>query len=446
MLALCPNTPEVWIYANCGDPDSANWERKWVLSQHELVVSAMDWHPATGKLVTCSHECVCTHPARRARAQPPHPTTTPAYATHPFISRSAFVWTLAGGTWSPQVVILPHNRACLDVKWSPDGRKFAVASGSKKALIAFFDPANNWWVSRETAKAKSTVLALAWHPSSLVIATASCDYSCTVVSAFMEDVDGAAAPGATPFGALPEAGEAIAEFEASRAWVNDVAWSPSGGALAFAGHDSLLHVVTFGAGGAAVMQTIKCPTLPATRLLFLSETALVSVGHSMNPEVYVAGAGAGGGIGAPQVWRFSEYLDKRPEAGAAKAATGGVAAARAMFASKATKGQSAAAAGDGEWMKHQNAIMGIKGFAASGAWRPPPSPPLKHTSAPPPSSPPSTPSLPQLAAACARLAPTATTGESLYGRLRNNTNDTSFYCGTPFFTQATTAERRRSWS
>lgn len=337
MLALCPNTPEVWIYANCGDPDSANWERKWVLSQHELVVSAMDWHPATGKLVTCSHD------------------------------RSAFVWTLAGGTWSPQVVILPHNRACLDVKWSPDGRKFAVASGSKKALIAFFDPANNWWVSRETAKAKSTVLALAWHPSSLVIATASCDYSCTVVSAFMEDVDGAAAPGATPFGALPEAGEAIAEFEASRAWVNDVAWSPSGGALAFAGHDSLLHVVTFGAGGAAVMQTIKCPTLPATRLLFLSETALVSVGHSMNPEVYVAGAGAGGGIGAPQVWRFSEYLDKRPEAGAAKAATGGVAAARAMFASKATKGQSAAAAGDGEWMKHQNAIMGIKGFAASAS-------------------------------------------------------------------------------
>ena len=342
MLALCPNTPEVWVYTNCRDPDSANWERKWVLTQHELVVSAMDWHPTTGQLVTCSHD------------------------------RSAFVWSLAGGAWSPQVVILPHNRACLDVKWSPDGRKFAVASGSKKALIAFFDAANNWWVSRETAKSKSTVLALAWHPSSLVIATASCDYSCSVISAYMEDVDGAAAPGATPFGALPEAGEAIAEFEASRAWVNDVAWSPSGGALAFAGHDSLLHVVTFGAGGAAVMQTIKCPTLPATRLLFLSEAALVSVGHSMNPEVYVASGGGegggGGGGGSPRVWRFSEYLDKRPEAGAAKAATGGVAAARAMFASKATKGQSTAAAGDGEWMKHQNAIMGIKGFAAWGAW------------------------------------------------------------------------------
>ena len=342
MLALCPNTPEVWIYTNCRDPDSANWERKWVLTQHELVVSAMDWHPATGRLVTCSHD------------------------------RSAFVWNLAGGAWSPQVVILPHNRACLDVKWSPDGRKFAVASGSKKALIAFFDAANNWWVSRETAKSKSTVLALAWHPSSLVIAAASCDYSCSVISAYMEDVDGAAAPGATPFGALPEAGEAIAEFEASRAWVNDVAWSPSGSALAFAGHDSLLHVVTFGAGGAAVMQTIKCPTLPATRLLFLSEAALVSVGHSMNPEVYVASGGSGeggGGGGGPRVWRFSEYLDKRPEAGAAKAATGGVAAARAMFASKATKGQSTAAAGDGEWMKHQNAIMGIKGFAESGALR-----------------------------------------------------------------------------
>lgn len=33
MLALCPNTSEVWIYTNCRDADSANWERKWVLKQ-----------------------------------------------------------------------------------------------------------------------------------------------------------------------------------------------------------------------------------------------------------------------------------------------------------------------------------------------------------------------------------------------------------------------------
>ena len=303
VLALSPNTSEVWIYSNC-HAEPAAWERSAVLRQHDLVVSAIDWHPATNKIVTCSHD------------------------------RSAFVWVLAAsGEWTPQVVILPHRMACMDVRWSPDGLKFAVASGSKKALIAYFDAANTWWVAREARKHKSTVLAVAWHPSSQVLATVATDYTCRVVAAHVEGVDAARA--ATPFGALPEAGEVITEFEITRAWVNDVAWSPSGRALAFAGHDSLLHLVTFGSGEAGpLLQTIKCPTLPAMRLTFLSETALVTAGHSMNPELYVcsAGAGAGAGAGAAAalpLWTFASYLDKRPEAGAGAKAAGGVAAARA---------------------------------------------------------------------------------------------------------------------
>jgi hypothetical protein len=66
-----------------------------------------------------------------------------------------------------QVGLLGHPLADRDFH----GLKFAVASGSKKALIAYFDAANTWWVAREARKHKSTVLAVAWHPSSQVLAT-----------------------------------------------------------------------------------------------------------------------------------------------------------------------------------------------------------------------------------------------------------------------------------
>lgn len=340
MLAICPNTTEVWIFTGTRDPDSSTWVRAFTLRQHSSLVSAIDWHAGTNRIVTCSHD------------------------------RSAFVWAWDGAAWAPQVVVLQHRMACLDVKWSPDGRKFAVASGAKKAFVCFFEPSNNWWVAKETRKHKSTVLALAWHPSGLALATVSTDYTARVFSARLDEVDGTGAgagAAAHPFGELPDAGELVTEFEVTRAWLNDVAWSPAGGALAFVGHDSLLHVVTFAApagGGAApaapTLQTIKCQTLPATRLLFLSDAALVTVGHSLNPELYTRAADG--------LWRFAAYVDRRAEAAAAKA-TSGVAAARAMFASKTSKGQSAPAASEVElWTKHQNAIVSVKGYRHSGAF------------------------------------------------------------------------------
>ena len=338
-LAICPNTSEVWIFTGTRDPDSSTWVRAFTLRQHSSLVSSIDWHPVTNKIVTCSHD------------------------------RSAFVWVRTDEAWEPQVVVLQHRMACLDAKWSPDGRKFAVASGAKKAFVCFFEPTNNWWVAKETRKHKSSVLALSWHPSGLAFASVSTDYTAQIFSARIDEVDGAAVGAAavsTPFGELPDVGEVVTEFEVTRAWLNDVAWSPSGNVLAFVGHDSLLHVVTFGAASSAgepsapTLQTIKCPTLPATRVLFLSDAALVTVGHSMNPELYSRSADG--------LWRFTCYIDRRVEATAAKS-TSGVAAARAMFASKTSKGQSAPSANEAEiWTKHQNAIVGVNSLR-QGAWR-----------------------------------------------------------------------------
>lgn len=33
VCAVCPNTNEVWIFANCADPDASNWVKQYVLKQ-----------------------------------------------------------------------------------------------------------------------------------------------------------------------------------------------------------------------------------------------------------------------------------------------------------------------------------------------------------------------------------------------------------------------------
>lgn len=33
VLALCPNTNEVWIFTGCKDPDHTKWTRKYILKE-----------------------------------------------------------------------------------------------------------------------------------------------------------------------------------------------------------------------------------------------------------------------------------------------------------------------------------------------------------------------------------------------------------------------------
>jgi hypothetical protein len=33
VLALCPNTNEVWIFTGCANPDSSKWVKKWTLKE-----------------------------------------------------------------------------------------------------------------------------------------------------------------------------------------------------------------------------------------------------------------------------------------------------------------------------------------------------------------------------------------------------------------------------
>lgn len=122
-------------------------------AQHDMTISAIDWHPLSGMIVTCAHD------------------------------RNAFVWTYVEeeNKWNPSLVILRIDHAANDVKWSPDGKKFAVASASKCVPVCHYDTEGSWWVSKMIKKPhKSTVLCVAWHPNSqligrgLLVPTASC--------------------------------------------------------------------------------------------------------------------------------------------------------------------------------------------------------------------------------------------------------------------------------
>ena len=226
-----------------------------------MCVSSVDWSEATNQIVTCSHD------------------------------RNAFVWTYDDkeDKWQPKLVILRIDRAANKVRWSPNGKKFAVASSAKKVPVCHFESDNSWWISNMIKKHKSSVLSVDWHPNNQLLATGSCDFRCRVFCAFLPDTDEEQDDG--PFtGKLeeePEFGDLICEFLA-KGWIESVKWSPSGKRLAFASHDSALSIVDF-SGEDVSQQTIKLQCLPLRDIAFSGEDRILAVGYDFLPYVFEFG-------------------------------------------------------------------------------------------------------------------------------------------------------------
>jgi actin related protein 2/3 complex subunit 1A/1B len=257
-LAVAPNESEVFIY-NSNGRDPAKWEKKNILTEHEGFVSAIDWCASTGQLVTCGHD------------------------------RNAYVWEYDGkeDDWKPTLVILRINRAATAVKWSPSGKKFAVASGAKCIPVCHYEASNNWWISKMIKKHKSTVTSLDWSPNNKFLVTGSTDFKARVVSAFVEGLDSTDDP--EDFGSLFKdqhvLGEILHEFGQSKGWVNAVAYAPDGMGVAFAGQSSTIHFASF-KGGQINVQDINQSGLPYLDIHFLSNSQLVAVGFDLIPAVY----------------------------------------------------------------------------------------------------------------------------------------------------------------
>lgn len=276
-IALSPNSNEIFIYETKGDHDFHKWEKKHVLTEHAGHVCSIDWCHSTNQIVTCGHD------------------------------RNAYVWTYKEDShkWEPELVILRINRAATQVKWSPQGNKFAVTSGMKSVPVCNYDPANRWWVSKMIKKHKSTVLSVAWSPSNKLIVTGSSDNKCRIFSAYLNKIDSDAEDSLTAiFPDQHKFGELLAEFDQAKAWVHSVAWSPSGNRIAFAGHGSTLHFVQLGSGGAHNVHPVFLKGLPFLDIKYMSEVCLIGVGYDYNPTVFHSASET------ETAWEYCDVLDK----------------------------------------------------------------------------------------------------------------------------------------
>jgi len=332
MIAISPNNNEIHIY------ETKTWTRLHVLTEHDLMVSAIDWSAVTNKIVSCSHD------------------------------RNAFVWTFEPeqNTWKPALVILRIDRAALDVKWSHDGLRFAVTSGAKCVPVCTYEGANDWWVCKMVKKKfKSTVLCCAFHPTNgQLLATGCADFKMRIFSTFANDVDGSnvnAGPFADSFG--PQVfGEMYVELGAL-GWIHGVAWSPSGNIVAYAGHDSSVHfadLTTAKVDQDPVTFVVRLQNLPLCSLMFLSEKALVGAGHDFNPMIFTEG-GSG-------TWSFFCNVDNENAKGTNSPATsaGGVSAARELFRNKTLRGQDLKGDTDALKTLHERAITVIQDASPKG--------------------------------------------------------------------------------
>jgi actin related protein 2/3 complex subunit 1A/1B len=260
--------------------------------------------------------------------------------------RNAYVWEASDVAyeWKPTLVILRINRAATQVKWSPNGDKFAVASGANSVSVCYFEQDNNWWVSKHLRKnIESTVLSVDWHPNNILIACGGTDSKVFVVSGWVKGID--AKPGATPFGSRLPFGELLGEYVVG-SWVHSVRWSPSGNQIAWASHDAAITVLDVTGGAPGYIQELKLAGLPFIDLAWVSEQSIVAVGHSCNPTLF--------SLGADGVWSQTREID------AAVAASSSGPASRAAFSvfqNKTTIGQDTKI--ETLNTKHQNAISQV---------------------------------------------------------------------------------------
>ncbi|OAX39361.1 WD40 repeat-like protein [Rhizopogon vinicolor AM-OR11-026] len=335
-VAVSLNDNNVQIYTKQGK----EWIVTETLSEHDKVITSIDWAPNSNRIVTASQD------------------------------RNAYVWSLSPDpltgklVWKPTLVLLRINRAATFVRWSPNEDKFAVASGARAIAICSFDPENNWWVARQLKKPiRSTVLSVDWHPNNVLLAAGSADMKARVFSAYIKDVDKRPSP--TIWGEKLPFNTICGEYTSpAGGWVHAVGFSPSGDTLAFASHDSSISIVY---PGGPFIYNIRISSLPYVTLSWTSEDALVAAGHDCQPVVF---------SGSEQGWALVGTLDDSTASSASKgsgAKAGAVgrlnSAAFNSFRNADQRGQSGGgdAAADTELLTvHQNTITSVRPYAYSG--------------------------------------------------------------------------------
>lgn len=260
-LAMCPNNHEIRIYTQTGDGD---YEHAETLAKHGQRVTGLSWSN-DNRLVTCAED------------------------------RTAYVWAYNPATkeFVPGNVELRASRAGMCVSWSPDGQRFAVGLASKEVAVCHFDEAVRMWISKKKiGKSKASVSSLSWHPSSAYLAIGAFDRRMSVLD--VED------------------GESFGQQQMQEdcgCWVNDVAFSPSGGTIAFVAQDSTVRFKELAKGPDGPVEVVQWRKYPFLQALFLTDDMLVAFGFDNMPVLLQKTGGA---------WQIVGSLDSGPEKAVSK--------------------------------------------------------------------------------------------------------------------------------
>uniref|UniRef100_A0A8C5LMU7 Actin-related protein 2/3 complex subunit n=1 Tax=Jaculus jaculus TaxID=51337 RepID=A0A8C5LMU7_JACJA len=243
---LEPITCHAWNRDHTQINDGSQWIKAHELKEHNGHIAGIDWALKSDRIVTCGAD------------------------------QNAYVWSRKDGTWKPALVILRINRAATFVKWPPLENKFAVESGAQLISVCYFESKNVWWVRKHIKKPiRSTVLCLDWHPNNVLLAGGSCDFKCSVFSAYIKEVD--EKPASTPWGSKMPFGQLMSEFGGSGTggWVHGVSFSASGSRPAGVSHDSTVSVAD-----------ASSSFLLLLRVSFVSENNVVAAGHDCRSMLF----------------------------------------------------------------------------------------------------------------------------------------------------------------
>jgi actin related protein 2/3 complex, subunit 1A/1B len=126
----------------------------------------------------------------------------------------------------------------------------------------------------------STILSCAWHPTdNLLLLTGCGDNKARFMTCYLKDTDPKDRKCEFP---------TVHSTQETTGWVHSVAWSPSGKTYAYTGHDSTLYVAD---SQSHEVVSVATTFNPFKKLLYLSETSIVAVGHDFTPVLFSSNEG-----------------------------------------------------------------------------------------------------------------------------------------------------------
>lgn len=137
---------------------------------------------------------------------------------------------------------------------------------------------------------RSTITSVAWHPNSVLLAAGGTDGHARVFSSFIKGID--EKPAASVWGERLPFNTVCGEFlNGTAGWVHDVAFSPSGDALAFVAHDSSVTVV-YPSGAdqpPKAIVSVSTQLLPFASLIWTTESEIIAAGYDCEAYKFQGG-------------------------------------------------------------------------------------------------------------------------------------------------------------